>query len=77
MIKLCYRLSGQKGIEMSKTEYLYGMKMRGFSLGCQPMKGLIRRDDCVTGEYWDLLYYDRKLTKEEVANYELEFIAKK
>lgn len=58
-----------------EKQYLYGMKMRGFSIGCQPMKGLIKRGDCATGEYWDLLYYDRKLTDKEVKDYELEFIA--
>ena len=54
--------------------YTYGMRLRGFSLGCQPMNGFIRREDDPSGRYHDLLVYDRKLTDEELANYELDFI---
>ena len=43
-------------------EYKYGMKLRGFSPMCQPMK---RR-------WWDVLVYDRKLTEEELRDYDLE-----
>lgn len=56
-----------------KTEYVYGMRNRGFSLGCQPMDGFVRREDCVGG-YHDLLVYNRKLTEEEVRNYELDLV---
>jgi hypothetical protein len=52
----------------------YGMKHRGFSLGCQPMKGFIRRHDDTTGKYWDIIEYDRELTEEEIQSYELEKI---
>jgi hypothetical protein len=54
--------------------YLYGMKMRGFSIGCQPMKGLSERLDDRTGKYWDILRYNRQLSPEEVRAYELEYI---
>lgn len=50
----------------------YGMKYRGFSIGCQPMKGLVGRDDDPTGEFYDILVYNRELTDKEVADYELE-----
>ncbi len=53
--------------------YTYGMRLRGFSPGCQP-KGVLKREDDPSGKYWDLLVYDRKLTDEELANYELDFI---
>lgn len=56
------------------TEYKYGMKLRGFSIGCQPMKGLCGRKDDPFGKYWDVLVYDRKLTEEEMNAYDLEFI---
>lgn len=51
--------------------YLYGMRLRGFSPGCQP-KGVISRHDDLRGKYHDLLVYDRKLTTEELRDYELD-----
>ena len=56
--------------------YRYGMRLRGFSLGCQPMKGLIERQDDPTGRYHDILIYDRELTEQEVRNYELDKLNK-
>lgn len=50
---------------------LYGMRLRGFSPGCQP-KGVISRHDDLTGKYHDLLVYDRELTEEELRDYELD-----
>lgn len=53
----------------------YGMKLRGCSIGCQP-KGFVKFEDTdkkVTG-YYSILYYDRKLTKEEIKKYDLEEI---
>ena len=52
--------------------YRYGMRLRGFSLGCQPMKGLMERVDDPTGKYYDILIYDRELTDQELADYELD-----
>ena len=54
--------------------YLYGMRLRGFSPGCQPMNGLIGCREDVTGKYYDVLAYDRELTQDEVNDYELERI---
>lgn len=54
--------------------YKYGMRLRGFSIGCQPMKGFVERQDDRTGWYHDILIYDRKLTDEELAAYELDYI---
>ena len=31
--------------------YKYGMRLRGFSPACQPMTGLVRREDDPTGRY--------------------------
>ena len=58
-------------------KYIYGMRLRGFSLGTQPSKGLI---EALDGEnidghnYYNLLVYDRKLSEEETINYELDLI---
>jgi len=54
--------------------YIYGMKLRGFSPGCQPLQGLLGRQEDVTGKYYDILIYDRELTEEEEQNYELELM---
>ena len=51
-------------------EFKYGMRLRGFSLGCQPMKGLLRREDST--KYHDVLVYDRQLTEQETKDYELD-----
>lgn len=51
--------------------YRYGMRLRGFSLGCQP-KGVISREDDPTGRYYDILTYDRELTPKELEDYELD-----
>lgn len=62
------------GIETNNEEYRYGMKYRGFPLMDQPMNGLLRREDDIENEYFDILVYNRKLTDEEVNDYELEEI---
>lgn len=55
--------------------FYYGMRLRGFSPGCQPMTGLLERTDDWTGDYWDVLVYDHELTKADCEQYDLEFIA--
>lgn len=57
--------------------YAYGMRLRGFSLGCQPMKGFIERQDDTTGRYHDILIYDRELTEKELKDYELDSLKEK
>lgn len=54
--------------------YKYGMRLRGFSIGCQPMAGLIDWTDTSAGPYYSELTYKRQLTDEEVRDYELDFI---
>lgn len=55
-------------------EYKYGMRLRGFSMGCQPMNGFIKRENSNTNKYYDIIVYDRQLTTTELDNYELDFI---
>lgn len=55
-----------------KVAYRYGMRLRGFSIGCQPSDGLIRREDDPTGKYWDIVVYNRALTEAEVKHYSLD-----
>lgn len=54
--------------------YRYGMKHRGFAPMCQPMNGFDHREDDITGKYFDIIVYNRKLTDTEIYNYELEEI---
>lgn len=61
---------------------IYGMRLRGFSLGAQPMRGLIRVLDAENKEkldpsnfYHDLIEYERELTDEELERYELDRIS--
>ena len=53
-------------------EYLYGMKERGFSLGCQPKDGLLGLSDKSSDKYYDIIEYSRKLTEKEIKEYELD-----
>lgn len=54
-------------------EYVYGMRLRGFSIGCQP-GGVVDRQDDPTRKYWDIIIYRRKLTQEEIDAYELDYL---
>ena len=51
--------------------YCYGMKLRGYSIGCQPKEGFVKRIDCLNERYYDILVYDRHLTEEEIKKYDL------
>ncbi len=55
-----------------KTSIFYGMRLRGYSIGCQPMTNLIRRHDDETGKYYDILEYSEKLTNKEIEIYSLD-----
>lgn len=57
-----------------ESRFFYGMRLRGFSMGCQPMRGLI--DHIKDSKYYDVLIYNRKLTAQELKDYELDFIKK-
>lgn len=59
---------------MKSAVYIYGMRLRGFSPGCQPMTGLVERRDDPQRKYHDLLVYDRELTEKEMRDYELDYI---
>lgn len=57
--------------QAEKTEYRYGMRLRGFSPGAQP-KEVLRREDDPTGKYHDIIVYNRQLSADEIADYELD-----
>ena len=55
-----------------KKLYAYGMRLRGFSPGCQPKDGFVKRLDSADKKYYDILLYDRPLTVKEIRSYELD-----
>lgn len=59
---------------MSNT-YTYGMRLRGFAPGCQPLDGLIESNEDPSGKYHSILTYNRELTPEELTEYELDDIS--
>lgn len=60
--------------------YIYGMRLRPYSPGCQPKSGLLglsRKKIKSNKDYYNILIYDRELTEDELKNYELDFINSK
>ncbi len=53
----------------------YGMKERGYSIGCQPA-GVKKYQDGNKFEtgYWSIIWYEEKLTKDQEERYELEYL---
>lgn len=57
--------------------YKYGMRLRGFSIGCQPMKNFYERQDddgSHDRRYHDILVYTEKLGEQDLRNYELDYL---
>lgn len=59
-----------------KKRHQYGMRHRGYSIGCQPMDGLVAVVADPKGRYYNIITYDRMLTGQEVTDYELTYIGK-
>lgn len=55
----------------NRSEFTYGMRSRGYSIGCQPMDGLIRTQPDANRNFHDILVYNRELTDDEVRHYSL------
>lgn len=56
-------------------KYYYGMRLRGFSIGCQPMGGLTGVREDKEGRYHSILEYARGLTESEMYDYDLDELA--
>ena len=54
-----------------KEKFFYGMRLRGFSPGCQP-RGCIEYLEDPSGQYYNIIVYERKLTEKELLDYELD-----
>lgn len=74
-------------IDENATYYFYGMRLREFGPGCQPMNGLKSEfisfemlelfeahKDSLKRHYYDILTYDRQLTDTQIAEYELDYL---
>lgn len=53
----------------------YGMRLRGYSMGTQP-RGVEKWEDADKDKdgYWSYIYYEEKLTDEQVENYDLDYL---
>ena len=63
-----------RGERLDDAWFVYGMRLRGFSIGCQPRRGFVCREDDATGKYYDIIVYNRPLTADEIRDFELDFI---
>ena len=58
--------------------YKYGMRLRPFGIGCQPMDGYVDREPYEgfthSDRYWDVIIYNRELSEKETEDYELDFM---
>lgn len=59
-----------------KIEYKYGMRLRGFSPGCQPKGNLVERQDDPTGKYYDILVYSEWLDTKTTEAYDLDYLGR-
>ena len=57
--------------------FLYGMRLRPFSIGCLPMEGLVRAEDDKAGKYHDILVYASPLNGQDVDEYELDYLGER
>ena len=59
-------------------QYCYGMRLRPFDIGCQPSRGLVGRVGWMNpdekSKYYDMIWYDRKLSDKEVEHYSLDLV---
>lgn len=68
-----FRYRGHRNVRVEQMpQYKYGMRMRGYSPGCQPMRGLDDITDDPNDRYYDILVYDRELSAKEISDYELD-----
>lgn len=54
-------------------KYIYGIRLRGCSIGTQS-DGFEIIENTIEDKYYDLLAYDRVLTDDELKEYELDYI---
>ena len=60
--------------EKEMKKYVYGMRLRGFTIVCQPMDGFIERRNSPAENFYDVIVYSRLLTEKELKDYDLTFI---
>lgn len=52
--------------------YFYGMRLRPYSIGCQPMKNLINAAEDPSDRYYNILEYSEPLSAEDIRHYSLD-----
>lgn len=60
--------------EIKMSNYKYGMRLRGFAPGAQPLEGLLIAEpgEQYGERYYNILTYSRRLSQEEIREYELD-----
>lgn len=53
--------------------FKYGMRLRGFGIGCQPT-GFVNHKDVDSDDYYSFIWYQRKLTEEELEQFDLDYL---
>ena len=53
--------------------YKYGLKTRGFGIGCQP-KGFVKAEDTNDSKYYSYVWYNEKLEEGLVQKFEMELV---
>ena len=59
------------------TVYTYGMRLRGFSIGAQPTRGILFVEDDPDRKYHSILTYSQPLADKDIEDYELDFLGEK
>lgn len=63
-------------LRRKSLNYAYGMRLRGYSINCQPKIGLVKVLEDMSKRFYNILIYNRRLSEEEIKNYELTYIGK-
>jgi hypothetical protein len=59
------------------TVYTYGMRLRGFSIGAQPTRGILFADDDPAHKYHSILTYSQPLSVKDCEDYELDYLGER
>ena len=60
------------------TVHVYGMRLRGFSPGAQPLDGLVgTEEDPVPDGYWNILIYNRRLERKDAESFDLDYLGRR
>lgn len=56
--------------------YKYGMRLRPYGMGCQPMENYVCCDDGATADGWryhNFVYYTKRLSEKDADHFDLDY----